>query len=51
MTGFLTLPLMALPAALLVVIAPLPPAEMLAKLRDPEMRRTILAQEASPRLL
>src|SRR4030095_15846746 len=29
----------------------LPPAEMLAKLRDPDMRRTILAQEASPRLL
>ena len=31
--------------------AKLPPAEMLARLRDPEMRRTILAQEASPRLL
>jgi N-acyl-D-aspartate/D-glutamate deacylase len=32
-------------------ISKLPPPEMLAKLRDPEMRRTILAQEASPRLL
>ena len=32
-------------------LAKLPPAEMLAKLRDPDMRRTILAQEASPRLL
>ena len=31
--------------------AKLPPAEMLARLRDPEMRRTILSQEASPRLL
>src|SRR4029077_4634043 len=31
--------------------AKLPPAAMLAKLRDPDMRRTILAQEASPRLL
>ncbi len=32
-------------------VAKLPPAEMLAKLRDPEIRRTILSQEASPRLL
>ena len=31
--------------------AALPLPEMLARLRDPEMRRTILAQEASPRLL
>jgi N-acyl-D-aspartate/D-glutamate deacylase len=29
----------------------LPPAEMLARLRTPEMRRLILSQEASPRLL
>lgn len=29
----------------------LPPAEMLAKLRTPEMRRLVLSQEASPRLL
>jgi N-acyl-D-amino-acid deacylase len=32
-------------------LAKLPPAEMLAKLRDPAMRRLILSQEASPRLL
>jgi N-acyl-D-amino-acid deacylase len=32
-------------------LAKLPPAEMLAKLRDPDMRRTILAQDASARLL
>jgi len=31
--------------------AKLPPAEMLAKLRTPELRRLILSQEASPRLL
>ncbi|MBV9834389.1 MAG: amidohydrolase family protein, partial [Alphaproteobacteria bacterium] len=31
--------------------AKLPPAEMLARLRTPEMRRLILSQEASPRLL
>jgi N-acyl-D-amino-acid deacylase len=31
--------------------AKLPPAEMLAKLRTPEMRRLVLSQEASPRLL
>lgn len=29
----------------------LPPQEMLARLRDPETRRTILAQEPAPRLL
>jgi N-acyl-D-aspartate/D-glutamate deacylase len=34
-----------------VEAAKLPPAEMLAKLRTPEMRRLILSQEASPRLL
>ena len=28
-----------------------PPAEQLARLRDPAVRREILAQEASPRLL
>ncbi|MBU8874450.1 amidohydrolase family protein [Reyranella sp. MMS21-HV4-11] len=32
-------------------LAHLPPAEMLAKLRTPEVRRLILSQEASPRLL
>ncbi len=32
-------------------LAQLPPAEMLAKLRTPEVRRLILSQEASPRLL
>ena len=32
-------------------LAKLPPAAMLAKLRDPDMRRTILAQEASPQPL
>ena len=32
-------------------IAKLPPAEMLAKLRDPARRKLILSQEASPRLL
>ncbi|MDP1961303.1 MAG: amidohydrolase family protein, partial [Reyranella sp.] len=32
-------------------LAKLPPAEMLAKLRDPETRRLVLSQEASPRLL
>ena len=32
-------------------MAKLPPAEMLAKLRKPELRRLILSQEASPRLL
>ena len=32
-------------------VAKLPPAEMLAKLRTPELRRLILSQEASPRLL
>lgn len=32
-------------------LAKLPPAEMLAKLRTPEIRRLILSQEASPRLL
>jgi N-acyl-D-amino-acid deacylase len=31
--------------------AKLPPAAMLAKLRTPEMRRLVLSQEASPRLL
>ncbi len=31
--------------------AKLPPAQMLAKLRTPEMRRLVLSQEASPRLL
>ena len=31
--------------------AKLPPAEMLARLRTPEMRRLVLSQEASPRLL
>jgi N-acyl-D-amino-acid deacylase len=34
-----------------VEAARLPPAEMLAKLRTPEVRRLILSQEASPRLL
>jgi N-acyl-D-aspartate/D-glutamate deacylase len=34
-----------------VEAARLPPAEMLAKLRTPEMRKLILSQEASPRLL
>jgi N-acyl-D-aspartate/D-glutamate deacylase len=34
-----------------VEAARLPPAEMLARLRTPEMRRLILSQEASPRLL
>ena len=32
-------------------VAKLPPSEMLAKLRMPELRRLILSQEASPRLL
>ncbi len=32
-------------------LAHLPPAEMLARLRTPEVRRLILSQEASPRLL
>ncbi len=32
-------------------VSKLPPAEMLAKLRAPEMRRLVLSQEASPRLL
>ena len=32
-------------------VAKLPPAEMLARLRTPELRRLILSQEASPRLL
>jgi N-acyl-D-aspartate/D-glutamate deacylase len=32
-------------------VAKLPPSEMLAKLRTPELRRLILSQEASPRLL
>jgi len=32
-------------------VSKLPPAEMLAKLRTPEMRRLVLSQEASPRLL
>jgi N-acyl-D-aspartate/D-glutamate deacylase len=32
-------------------LSKLPPKEMLAKLRDPAVRRAILAQEASPRLL
>ncbi|MBN9090794.1 MAG: amidohydrolase family protein [Reyranella sp.] len=32
-------------------LAKLPPAEMMAKLRTPEVRRLILSQEASPRLL
>jgi len=32
-------------------LSKLPAAEMLARLREPAMRRTILAQEASPRLL
>ena len=32
-------------------VAKLPPSEMLAKLRTPEMRRLVLSQEASPRLL
>jgi N-acyl-D-aspartate/D-glutamate deacylase len=32
-------------------VARLPPAEMLARLRDPAVRASILAQEASPRLL
>jgi N-acyl-D-amino-acid deacylase len=32
-------------------VAKLLPAEMLARLRTPELRRTILSQEASPRLL
>jgi len=32
-------------------LAHLPPAEMLAKLRTPDVRRLILSQEASPRLL
>ena len=32
-------------------VSKLPPAEMLARLRTPEMRRLILSQEASPRLL
>jgi N-acyl-D-aspartate/D-glutamate deacylase len=32
-------------------LAKLPPAEMMAKLRIPEVRRLILSQEASPRLL
>ncbi len=31
--------------------ATLPPGEMLARLRTPEMRRLVLSQEASPRLL
>ena len=31
--------------------AKLPPGEMLARLRTPEMRRLVLSQEASPRLL
>lgn len=32
-------------------LAKLPPAEMLARLRDPETRRLVLSQEASPRLM
>ncbi len=32
-------------------VAKLPPAQMLAKLRTPEVRRLVLSQEASPRLL
>lgn len=32
-------------------LAKLPPAEMMARLRTPEVRRLILSQEASPRLL
>src|SRR4029078_2034201 len=32
-------------------VAQLPPAKMLEKLRTPEMRRLVLSQEASPRLL
>ena len=32
-------------------LAKLPPADMLARLRDPETRRLVLSQEASPRLL
>ena len=32
-------------------LAKLPPAEMLKRLRDPEVRRTILAEEASERLM
>ena len=32
-------------------VAKLPPSEMLAKLRTPDLRRLILSQEASPRLL
>ncbi len=33
------------------VLAKLPPAEMLKRLRDPETRRLVLSQDASPRLL